>query len=372
MKILYISNISNSKESGLNVATTQLLNSICKYAEIDWLNLSDSVFDMNKSIHIKNLKNYLDGPLPDIAVFESPFSSLQYSLIAKALRRKMIPYILSPHGSFHKVALQKSSIKKWIVMHTIFYKFFRECRAVKFLTIGEKNNSVCFNESIIIPNGIEDKGNYRVRDEIRTIVFIGRKLKYTKGIDILLEACYKLKSLMIKKQITVHIYGPKRKDEDEQFIDDFIEKNEMSAYVFNHNAIFDEEKDAVLQDADLYIQTSRHEGFPMTILEALSYGIPVLVTEGTNVGDIVEETKAGWVAKTDSNDVALKIKEAIKSFPICQYSENARNVSMNYTWDEIAKQSIKQNTRNSCPLSSILFFLDTLCGRQDLSSPTWD
>jgi len=37
----------------------------------------------------------------------------------------------------------------------------------------------------------------------------------------------------------------------------------------------------------------------------------------------------------------------------------------------IAKQSIKQNSHNSCLLSSILFFLDTSCGRQDLSSPTW-
>ena len=38
----------------------------------------------------------------------------------------------------------------------------------------------------------------------------------------------------------------------------------------------------------------------------------------------------------------------------------------------VAKQSIKQNSHNSCLLSSILFFLDTSCGRQDLSSPTWD
>lgn len=44
----------------------------------------------------------------------------------------------------------------------------------------------------------------------------------------------------------------------------------------------------VLLQTDLFIQTSRHEGMPMGLLEALSIGVPCLVTVGTSLGHIIK------------------------------------------------------------------------------------
>ena len=57
-------------------------------------------------------------------------------------------------------------------------------------------------------------------------------------------------------------------------------------------------------NSDMFILTSRHEGFPMSILEALSYGLPVLITKGTNMTDLVHKASAGWTCETDPIEIA--------------------------------------------------------------------
>lgn len=60
--------------------------------------------------------------------------------------------------------------------------------------------------------------------------------------------------------------------------------------------------------AELFIQVSRSEGVPVSIMEALSFGIPVVATNVGGVGEIVEE-ECGTLLP--ANVSALEIKEAI-------------------------------------------------------------
>ena len=50
----------------------------------------------------------------------------------------------------------------------------------------------------------------------------------------------------------------------------------MGEVVKLNREIDEEEKRQILLDTDVFIQTSRFEGMPMGILEALSYGLPCL------------------------------------------------------------------------------------------------
>ena len=65
----------------------------------------------------------------------------------------------------------------------------------------------------------------------------------------------------------------------------------------NHE-ISGEEKVQKLLESDVFIQTSRHEGMPMGILEAMSYGVPCAVTDGTNLGEFIKDNKCGWNCET--------------------------------------------------------------------------
>ena len=49
------------------------------------------------------------------------------------------------------------------------------------------------------------------------------------------------------------------------------------------------------QGLDIYINTSVHEGIPMTILEALAHGLPVIAPEVGGIVEIIEEGKEGFL-----------------------------------------------------------------------------
>ena len=93
---------------------------------------------------------------------------------------------------------------------------------------------------------------------------------------------------------------------------------------------------------DIFIQTSRFEGMPLGILEALSYGIPCLVTKGTTLGELIEMYNCGWVAETNSEDISNMIKCAISESE--NYSKLGRRgidlVQDMFSWEHIAQAHV--------------------------------
>ena len=55
----------------------------------------------------------------------------------------------------------------------------------------------------------------------------------------------------------------------------------------------------ILHDAKLMIMTSRWEGTPMCVLEAMALGVPVVSTPTDGVKDVVEDGKTGYLSDND-------------------------------------------------------------------------
>lgn len=100
---------------------------------------------------------------------------------------------------------------------------------------------------------------------------------------------------MRKNGATLTLYGPDRKGSFAE-IDKMISEYKINDFVFKKDGIFDQEKEDVLINSSVFVLTSRLEGQPIALLEACAYGLPVLVTPGTNVSDEVESFNCGWVA----------------------------------------------------------------------------
>ena len=108
--------------------------------------------------------------------------------------------------------------------------------------------------------------------------------------------------------------------------------------------VIDEEKKNVLLNTDIFIQTSRFEGMPMGILEALSYGIPSIVTTGTTLSDFVEKYNAGYHCETSAEGIAEAIEKAVlERSKLTELSQDAKKlIEENFLWESVASDAISK------------------------------
>ena len=78
----------------------------------------------------------------------------------------------------------------------------------------------------------------------------------------------------------------------------------------------------------------------MGLIEALSYGLPCLVTKGTNLSREVDEYSAGWIADNSIESVEKALLNMVKEkMTLAAKSKNAVALAKNYSWHSIALQS---------------------------------
>ena len=75
-----------------------------------------------------------------------------------------------------------------------------------------------------------------------------------------------------------------------------------------HGSLYGKEKFACVHAADLFVLPSFTENFANSVIEVLSTGTPVLVSEKAGVAEYVKENKLGWVCGTDTDSIAEAIK----------------------------------------------------------------
>ena len=105
-------------------------------------------------------------------------------------------------------------------------------------------------------------------------------------------------------------------------------------------------KKEVLKTADMFIMTSRFEGLSMGLIEALSYGLPCLVTRGTYFMDEVNQFNAGIGTENSVDSISSGLSALVNDLDMLPiYSNNAKELSKKYSWDSAS--SLLQSRINS-------------------------
>lgn len=349
MVILHIASVNDDLCAGVSVAVPQHVISQQRRAEVGFVNLTnikidgiDNQFPYNKSFSLKDLPHPFSNP--DIVVFHEIYRP-QFSKISYNLKKNNVPYIITAHGGFSKEAQKKKKLKKLLANNTFFRSYIKNAVAFQCLSELEIKNSLFSNFKFIGTNGVfipqKIKENFS-ETEIK-LTYIGRLEIHIKGIDLMLEAVASVADFMRKENAVLNLYGPETLNWADE-IKSMIKEKEIDDIVKINSAITGDKKEKVLLESDMFIQTSRTEGMPMSILEAMSYGIPCVVTKGTNVGDFVEKSNSGWVAETNVDSIAETIKRAI--FERNEWknkSDNARKlIEDKFSWDKVSSETIRK------------------------------
>ena len=197
-------------------------------------------------------------------------------------------------------------------------------------------------------NGVSmpERRKMTFRTDATKFIYIGRLEMHIKGLDLLLDAVKEKAELLREKHCTFDLYGPDILGRSAA-VAELIEKNGIGDIVHLHPAISGKEKEDALLDADIFVQTSRSEGMPMGILEALSYGLPCLVTEGTTLANFVKEKDLGWACQTTVSEIGRALQDAIEEVDARSgksiQTQNA--IQASFAWEVVARESIEQYKR---------------------------
>ncbi len=165
-------------------------------------------------------------------------------------------------------------------------KILGKCDVIVALsnTWKEYIRSIGFDNVVVIPNPIEPpKMNPSQKDDTALhLVFLGNIFEQ-KGIFDLLRAMEGLSGVVL------HIGGKGDTARMQQEIRNFGLENS----VVYHGFVSGEEKEKLFQTGDVYVLPSYSEGLPVSILEAMSYGMPVVASRIGGIPDIIDEGETG-------------------------------------------------------------------------------
>ncbi len=266
------------------------------------------------------------------------------SVVTHHFAKKYVPYVLQAHG----VVPNKLG---WLGKLKEFFDWLFGCRilrdATELIALNEREASdyvsmgASREQIAIVPNGVDlahyarlpRRGLFRAKyglDDERIVLFLGR-VHESKGLDLLVQAFADISKRLPDARLV--IAGP-----DDGYMNSLQKMTKslnLAPRVIFSGFLAGQEKLAAFVDADVFA-TPRFTGFPLTFLEVMACGLPIVTTDA---GDHIEEIdgRAGCVtrfARVEYGDMLLKVltDHQLRA----KLGQGAGEMVEGYDWDLIA------------------------------------
>ena len=224
-------------------------------------------------------------------VWERAYSKAKISESFDEFQVKNYGFSISLQKKVRSFSIKKSDI---VVTPSKHLKNF-------ILNLGFKNKIEVINNGVFIP---EENTNIFTNDQIN-ITIVSRLVSH-KNIEKIIKAISDLNSPLINLNIIGD--GP----ELNQLQKISLESNNKDNIIF-HGKLNRDEINHIFLNSDIYIQASNYEGLPHSLLEAMSYGIPVLCTPVGECKEILGNEDRGYILDlpVSKNNIKSKISEII-------------------------------------------------------------
>ena len=224
-------------------------------------------------------------------VWERAYSKAKISESFDEFQVKNYGFSISLQKKVRSFSIKKSDI---VVTPSQHLKNF-------ILNLGFKNKIEIINNGVFIP---EENTNIFTNDQIN-ITIVSRLVSH-KNIKKIIRAISDLNDPLIYLNIIGD--GP----ELNQLQKISLESNNKDNIIF-HGKLNRDEINHIFLNSDIYIQASNYEGLPHSLLEAMSYGIPVLCTPVGECKEILGNEDRGYILDlpVSKNNIKSKISEII-------------------------------------------------------------
>jgi len=193
-------------------------------------------------------------------------------------------------------------------------------------------------ETLYIPNNIElDKYPFKLREKIKPNLLYVRSFAKIYNTEMAIKV---LKSLTTTyHDSTLCMIGP---DRDGSLIStkEKAKTLGLAEKVTFTGGLSKEEWIAKSADYDIFINTTNFDNLPVSIVEAMALGFPIVSTNVGGLPYLIEDGVDGLlVDKNDDKMMQVKIEELLNNPSLCKtLSTNGRKKAENYAWSVIKGQ----------------------------------
>lgn len=295
----------------------------------------------------KDLENQICEFEPDYVHFHGAYvpGNIAGSNIARSHK---IPYVVTPHGNINQEVLNRRAWLKRpyrrffelpMLEHARFVHAIADREDIRkygvTVPIEEARNGIDLPEDFTISADKEGVTRFGVPASKQVLLYLGRLDREQKALDVVVEAF----ALARKEGPNLHLVlaGVNWKD-DERILRQQIRELNLEREVTFTGAIYGQEKAEILRDCDVFVHPSRWEaGVPFSVLEALSYGKPVVVTDEVDREGLLNGERATAVVAGNALAVASGINQLMNESE--GISEAARKLcEKHFSWKASAER----------------------------------
>ncbi len=262
------------------------------------------------------------------------------------------PYLVRPHGTLDPFIYCRHRLRKSIMEFAFQNRVLRRAAAIHYTTEEEMRLAApfaCGAPGAVVPLGLDladyqdlpPPGSFRARypevGDKKIVLFFGR-INFKKGMDVLARAYGSV--ARARDDVHLVIAGP-----DHGFkakVESWLREEGVLDRTTFTGMLLDDDKLAVLRDADIFVLPSYSENFGIAVVEAMACALPAVISGKVNIWREVEEAGAGVVAPAKAEVFSACILELLDdpARRVAMGAEGRRLVERAFNWDRIAERLV--------------------------------
>jgi glycosyltransferase involved in cell wall biosynthesis len=138
----------------------------------------------------------------------------------------------------------------------------------------------------------------------------------SKGVYVLLDASKILK----EKGMDVHcnFVGGESKEINRSVFEQAVRERALDDCVTYHGPKYGKDKEAYWNRADVFVQPTFDDCFPLTLVEAMQHRLPIISTDVGAIPDMVRDGKNGFVCRLrDVSSLVVALESLIRDKELC-------------------------------------------------------
>lgn len=266
----------------------------------------------------RQVRNIVKHKNPDIIALHSSKAGIIGRLVSSSLN---IPVVFTAHGWAFADGVSKRKCKVYASIERLFAR-----KTNSIITVSNQDKLLALNnkvsnerQMVAIHNGVKDIGLFHndFNREVVNMIMVAR-FSEQKDHETLFKALFEVRS----KNWTLSLVGKGRTMEHLKSMVSGTDIEDKIKFLGERSDVPD-----LLKQSDIFLLISNWEGYPMTTLEAMSAGLPIIASDVGGTSEAVTHDLNGYLVKRKDHKSLSEYIDALIENPQIRQLMSVKNRS---------------------------------------------